>query len=169
MQRIAALATVACRSLLHRSKKAPEGASHRADYRQEAGDHHPNEPSETAVHGVEPTIHLVSEVPHVFPEVAEVLSQVRIPFPDIGQLDSLLLTTDFQQLDPFFKIRHVSPPDRVFAARFYIVGSQGSCRAETLRNGAVRVEGVGVSATAKARLRGRICTPLPASPTGGPV
>jgi hypothetical protein len=48
-------------------------------------------------------------MPHLFPEVAEVLSQVCIPSPDVGQLGSLLLTADFQQCDPFFQFRHVSP------------------------------------------------------------
>jgi hypothetical protein len=103
--------------LLDSSKKTPERAGHRADDGQEAGDHHPDKPGEVAFHGIEsavhtlePAIHLVSKVPHFFPEFAEVLSKVGIPFPDLGQLGSVLLTPDFQQRDPLFKVRHVSPP-----------------------------------------------------------
>jgi hypothetical protein len=66
-------------------------------------------PGRSLLHRSEKTPdHFISEVPHLVPEVAELLTQVR-PFPDIGQLDTVLLSPRFERRDPFFKVRHVSP------------------------------------------------------------
>jgi hypothetical protein len=100
-----------------------------------------------------------SEVPYLFPDIAEVLSQARIPFPNLSQLGSVLLASDFQQRNRSSRSGTSRVPGRVTGARFYIVGSHGSCPPETSRNGAVRVEALAFLPTCKRGFMGRICTP----------
>ena len=46
---------------------------------------------------------------HFFAQIAKLASELSVRCPKISHVGGLLLTTAFQQRDPFFEVRHVSP------------------------------------------------------------